>query len=40
VSGTSAGPGLFEMLETLGRDAVVRRLRRAADLIQKEFQTV
>jgi len=40
VSGTSGGPGLFEMLEVLGRDAVVRRLRRAADLIQKEFQTV
>lgn len=40
VSGASGGPGLFEMLEALGRDAVVRRLRGAADLIQKEFQTV
>jgi len=29
VSGVSFGPGLFEMLEALGRDTVVRRLRRA-----------
>lgn len=30
VSGVSAGPGLFEMLETLGRERVVARLRKAA----------
>ena len=30
VSGSSASPGLFEMLALLGRDAVVARLRRAA----------
>jgi glutamyl-tRNA synthetase len=33
VSGTSVGPGLFEMLETLGRDAVVKRLIKAKDLV-------
>lgn len=33
VSGTSVGPGLFEMLEVIGRDAVVRRLRDSVDLI-------
>ena len=33
VSGTSGGPGLFEMLETLGRETVVRRLHSAADRI-------
>jgi glutamyl/glutaminyl-tRNA synthetase len=30
VSGSSASPGLFEMLALLGRDIVVERLRRAA----------
>jgi len=35
VSGMSFGPGLFEVPEVLGRDAVVRRLRRAADLIER-----
>ena len=30
VSGSSASPGLFEMLALLGRDTVVARLRRAA----------
>ncbi len=29
VSGVTLGPGLFEMLEVLGREAVVRRLRTA-----------
>jgi glutamyl-tRNA synthetase len=33
VSGTSGGPGLFEMLEALGRETVVRRLRRSAELL-------
>ncbi len=32
VSGRSEGPGLFEMLALLGRDRVVARLRRAAEL--------
>jgi glutamyl-tRNA synthetase len=40
VSGTSGGPGLFELLETLGRETVVRRLRKAAEFLQKEMQTV
>jgi glutamyl-tRNA synthetase len=33
VSGTSVGPGLFEMLEVLGREAVVKRLVKAKDLV-------
>jgi len=33
VSGTSVGPGLFEMLEVIGRDSVVRRLRKAEEII-------
>lgn len=31
VSGTMAGPGLFELLEALGRETTLRRLRRAAE---------
>ncbi len=33
VSGVSFGPGLFEMLEALGRETVVRRLRRARERV-------
>ncbi|HEX7502399.1 MAG TPA: glutamate--tRNA ligase [Acidobacteriota bacterium] len=33
VSGVSFGPGLFEMLEVLGRDTVLRRLRNARSWI-------
>lgn len=33
VSGTSVGPGLFEMLEAIGKDSVANRLRKAVDLI-------
>ena len=33
VSGTTTGPGLFELMQVLGRDACVRRLRRAADAL-------
>jgi glutamyl-tRNA synthetase len=33
VSGTAVGPGLFEMLEVLGKDAVVKRLNGAASLV-------
>ena len=36
VSGTTGGPGLFEMLEALGRDVVVSRLRTASKAIQDE----
>lgn len=35
VSGSSVGPGLFEMLETLSKDTVVRRLKRSAEIIAK-----
>jgi len=31
VSGVSAGPGLFDLMELLGNDVCVRRLRRAAN---------
>lgn len=31
VSGTSVGPGLFEMLETIGKGRVVARLRKVVD---------
>jgi len=31
VSGKSAGPSLYHMLEVLGRDRVLARLRRAAE---------
>ncbi len=33
VSGVGHGPGLFELLETLGREVTLRRLRRAIDWI-------
>lgn len=33
VSGVTFGPGLFEMLELLGKETVVRRLRRAAETL-------
>ncbi|MDQ7781987.1 MAG: hypothetical protein RDU20_03845, partial [Desulfomonilaceae bacterium] len=33
VSGSSVGPGLFEMLEVIGQASVVRRLRNAVHLI-------
>lgn len=33
LSGRVVGPGLFEMMELLGKDTVVRRLRRAVDLM-------
>ncbi len=35
VSGTSVGPGLYEMLEALGQTAVVNRLQKAIDFINK-----
>jgi len=34
VSGTSVGPGLFEMLEVLGKDAVAQRLKKAPTLME------
>ncbi len=33
VSGTSFGPSLFDMLALIGKEAVVRRLRKAADVL-------
>jgi len=37
VSGTSVGPGLFEMLEVIGQDRVVRRLTKAIDMIPAQI---
>ncbi|MDZ7374005.1 MAG: glutamate--tRNA ligase, partial [candidate division KSB1 bacterium] len=34
VTGRTGGPGLFELFAVLGREVVVRRLRRAAELIR------
>jgi glutamyl-tRNA synthetase len=39
ISGVSGGPGLFEMMEVLGRTTVVRRLRKAADLIREDLKS-
>ena len=33
ITGVTSGPGLFEILEVLGRETVIRRLRRAAEII-------
>ncbi len=38
VSGVSFGPGLFEMLEALGREAVQRRLKRAREHVASRGQ--
>ena len=35
VSGVSFGPGLFEMMEILGKETVVRRIKKAVDKIRK-----
>ena len=33
LTGKKVGPGLFEMMEALGRESTVKRLRKAADSI-------
>nr|WP_243663757.1 hypothetical protein [Rhodothermus marinus] len=35
ISGLSFGPSLFEMMEVIGKEACVRRLRRAAEVLLK-----
>ncbi len=35
VTGRTVGPGLFELITLLGRDAVIRRLHKSADLIRQ-----
>jgi glutamyl-tRNA synthetase len=32
LTGSTAGPGLFELMELLGRDRMIARLRRAKEL--------
>jgi glutamyl/glutaminyl-tRNA synthetase len=34
LTGSGASPGLFEMMEALGRETVLRRLKRAAERIR------
>jgi len=34
ISGTSAGPGLFEMMEVIGKDRVIKRILAAVDVIK------
>jgi len=36
VSGMSAGPGLFELLEALGKETVIRRLKTAVEWLEKQ----
>ncbi|MBI5527125.1 MAG: glutamate--tRNA ligase [Deltaproteobacteria bacterium] len=38
VSGLSYGPGLFELMEIIGKDKVVARMRRAAEWIRSQSQ--
>jgi glutamyl-tRNA synthetase len=33
ISGTSAGPGLFEMMEVIGKDKVLKRILKAIEKI-------
>lgn len=35
ISGVSFGPGLFELMETLGRETVIRRMKAAITFIEK-----
>jgi nondiscriminating glutamyl-tRNA synthetase len=39
VSGRSKGPGLFDILVTLGKSAVVQRMRKAVDYIAEKAQS-
>lgn len=39
VSGVTAGPGLYDMLVVLGREAVVERMRTAIDYIRERVRT-
>jgi len=36
VSGISEGPGLFDILETIGKDETIKRINRAIDFIDKQ----
>ena len=38
VSGVSFGPGLFELLEVLGKDVVIRRMKMAIELLGKRYK--
>ena len=36
ISGVSSGPGLFEVMEVLGKETVMRRLKRAVEMMNKK----
>jgi glutamyl-tRNA synthetase len=36
-TGTTAGPGLFDILEFLGKEEVVKRIKKAIEFIQAKF---
>ena len=40
VSGISFGPGLFELMQTLGKETVLRRIERAIEFISKSTAQV
>jgi glutamyl-tRNA synthetase len=37
VSGVSFGPGLFELMEVLGKEAALRRMRKAVEVMRKDY---
>jgi glutamyl-tRNA synthetase len=39
ISGVSFGPGLFELLEVVGKEAVIRRMKAAVDWLNRRDQT-
>jgi glutamyl-tRNA synthetase len=38
ISGISVGPGLYDIMETLGKDEVIKRLNRAIEYIGKQME--
>ena len=36
ISGVSSGPGLFEVMEVLGKETVMRRMRKAVEMMRKK----
>lgn len=38
VSGRTVGPGLFEMIEVMGKERVLQRLRAAQEMVRREVQ--
>jgi glutamyl-tRNA synthetase len=38
-TGTTAGPGLFDILEFLGKEEVIKRIKKAVEFIQAKFSS-